>query len=116
MSDIFYYDISLKKGDTYAREIHWEDVNGTPVPMDDCNVFMQVRSTNSKVPVLTLASDQGTLRFETGKIFLEIPKERTQYLRPMQGVYDLQIEYPHGVVVTLMTGSFTVLPDYAIRQ
>lgn len=110
MSYPIKYDFYRRlRGDTFMG-VRFElfDGNDEPVDLSECSAKMQLRRTPGNTVVFEWDSSVGTIdisgnQVSVNEVIMEIPDY--DYL------YDLQITYLDGIVVTIATGLFKLKTD-----
>jgi hypothetical protein len=105
------YDILIEQGATFMLDLTWKDTEGTPIDISGCFVRMQIRKTYNSDAVFSLTNDSDG-GIETGgvagTITAEISAEDTRDIDIRRGYYDLEIEFPSGIVTRLIQGGVDV--------
>lgn len=107
------YNLQIFQGADFTRELSWA-VGNPPGPVDftGCTARAQIRpSLQSKTVLLEMTTENGRLALELGKLTIDLSAEDTASLPPADAVYDLELVYPSGRVVRLMSGKVCVSPE-----
>jgi len=105
--------MDVKIGDTFHYEAQWVDSTGANVDLDGCTALMQFRESENEDPTLELSTENGLITLAAGSISLDIPAATTKGLEEQYGMFDLELTYSDGTVITVLTGRYRILPDYA---
>lgn len=100
-------DFIIEQGATFRRVISWKNDADVPFDLTDYTARMQVRAhLSSPIPIITLTTENDglTIDGEDGQLVLTISAEATDDLTLNDGVYDLEVESPEGVVTRLLQG------------
>jgi hypothetical protein len=106
------YNFEIEQGTTVVKVLQYTDSSGNPIPLTGYVARMQMRPT---VGSLIKYLDLGTvgpltgivITAATGIITITISAALSATI-PTDGVYDLEIESPAGVVTRLLQGSITI--------
>jgi hypothetical protein len=105
------YNFEIEQGSTVVKIFQYTDSSGNPIPLTGYIARMQMRPTvGSLIKYLDLATSPGTgivITALTGMITITI-SAATSATIPTDGVYDLEIESPTGVVTRLIQGSISI--------
>jgi hypothetical protein len=111
----FNTPLSIDQGSTFNYVASW--LAGTPavaVNITGCTARAQFRSDVTSDVILcdlTTANGRITLGGAAGTIILSLTSTVTAAFNWTNGVYDLEIIYPDGVVKRLLQGTVTVSPE-----
>lgn len=113
-----YYEMHIDAGADYLLSTWQEDANGDAIPLTGYSARMMLKSTYADaVALLTLTSETDgglTIDEATGKVNVHIDKADTASLctdEVTEGVYDLEIESPTGIVTRLIGGPWFAYPQ-----
>jgi len=105
----------IKKGATWPKTIIYTDSEGTPVPLTNYTVVMDIKERlDSTSPILQLSIGSGiTVTPAEGKIEIKITDAQTSAITITEGVYDLKITDPSspGESTYLLEGSIVFKPS-----
>lgn len=105
------YNFQIEQGTTVVKVLQYTDTSGNPIPLTGYIARMQMRPTvGSLIKYLDLATSPGTgivITAATGIITITISAATTASI-PTDGVYDLEIESPTGIVTRLIQGTISV--------
>ncbi|MFW6032457.1 MAG: hypothetical protein ACOCTI_03690 [Phycisphaeraceae bacterium] len=103
--------LTLYQGATFDKRFTWK-AGGDPVDLTGCQVRAQVRRHLRATETLldmTLDNDQAKLHDPAaGRFGLYLDATTTAELAFSSGVYDLEVEFPDGTVVRLLSGDVTL--------
>ena len=108
------FKIEIDQGATYNKVITWKagtPKNAAPVDLTGCKARAQVRADiDSPEVLLELTTENGriVLGGPTGKIRIVIDAVTTAAIKWDGGVYDLEVEFPDGVVERRLAGAVVV--------
>lgn len=115
-------DFTLYQGATFSQLLTWqyrENDALVPVDLTGCSARMQIRRRiNSNQVELDLEAE-GMISIadpESGHIRIEIPSETTAALAFRSAVYDIEIEFPDGVVYRFAGGAIRLNPEVTRPQ
>lgn len=104
--------LQIEQGATFAKLLTWKNkATGVPVDLTGATARMHIRSTlKAATPLLVLTTENNRILLggNTGTITLELSAEITAGISWLNGVYDLEIVFPSGVVRRLVQGGITV--------
>ncbi|MYZ44227.1 hypothetical protein [Schauerella aestuarii] len=105
--------LRIQQGETWAREIAWNDNDGAAVNLAGATAVMQLRERYSSSAVtIELSSANGRIAIDpAGKITLKLSAELTSALSAKMGVYDLEVRFPNGSVTKILRGRYLVSPQ-----
>ena len=113
-----YYEIHIDAGADYVMTVSQEDTAGTAIPLTGYSARMMLKSTYADTtPLISLTSEVGgglTINEAVGEIEVLIEDTDTATLctdEVTEGVYDLEIESPAGVVTRLIGGPWFAYPE-----
>ena len=113
-----YYEIHIDAGADYVMTVSQEDTAGTAIPLTGFTARMMLKSTyTDTTPLISLTSEVGgglTINEAAGEIEVLIEDTDTATLctdEVTEGVYDLEIESPAGVVTRLIGGPWFAYPE-----
>ena len=113
-----YYEIHIDAGADYVMTVSQEDTAGTAIPLTGFTARMMLKSTyTDTTPLISLTSEVGgglTINEAAGEIEVFIEDTDTATLctdEVTEGVYDLEIESPAGVVTRLIGGPWFAYPE-----
>lgn len=104
------YDFTLEQGSTFTRDFIYKDANGAVVNLSGYTARMQIRQfkeSEEKLIEATTANGKLVISGTLGQISLTILPSDTNSVKFAQGVYDLEIESPGGVVTRIIQGVVT---------
>lgn len=106
------YNFTIEQGTTFIRSFVYTDSNGDPIDITGYEARMQGRASvqsNGMIFERTTSPANGLdIALGTdGKIDMTMSATETSEL-PCDGVYDLEIVSPGGVVTRLVQGSFSL--------
>lgn len=108
------HDIVIEQGATFRLSLVWKDPNGTPYDLTGYTARMQVRKAyGSTSSMLSLTSGAGdiVLGGALGTIVATASATATAALSGLQGVYDIELVSPGGVVDRVLQGTVTISPE-----
>lgn len=113
-----YYEMHIDAGADYVMTVSQEDTAGTAIPLTGYSARMMLKSTYADTtPLISLTSEVGgglTINEAAGEIEVFIEDTDTATLctdEVTEGVYDLEIESPAGVVTRLIGGPWFAYPE-----
>lgn len=106
------YDFSIDQGSTVVVPIVWKDSDGSPIDLTGYTARMQLKTSYSASPALSLTSTSGiSLTTTTGEITITMTATQTASLSAVTYLYDLELVSSAGVVTKLIKGQIQVLPE-----
>ena len=104
--------VTIEQGSTFTLSINYKDSSGNTINLSSgYTARMQCRAGRaSSSTVFSLTSSSGiTLGSGNPNILVSIPATTTDdYLAPLRGVYDLEIESSSGVVTKVLKGNLII--------
>lgn len=105
------YDIICPQGATFNNVFTYK-VGGTAVNLTGYTAAMQVRTSYTASPIISLTTSSGiTLGGSAGTITVNISATTTASYTSGQYIYDLELTSPSGVVTRLLQGRFTITSE-----
>lgn len=105
------YNMIIEQGATFTRSFTYTDDAGTAVNLSSYSARMMARASyQSSAPLFNVSTATSGLAIPTpanGTIVLTLTDAQTSAL-PCDGVYDLEIVSPAGVVTRLLQGTVTL--------
>jgi hypothetical protein len=107
------YNFVIEQGATLNKVITWKDGDDVAINLTGYTAVAQFRPTISAAPVLSLSSVTGgiTLGGSAGTITLQASATVTAALAAGEGVWGLELTSSGGVVTSLLTGPYIVVPE-----
>lgn len=102
-------DITTVRGDSFIQGIRVVK-NNLPFDFTNCTAKMQLKVSDETAPVLEFSTANATIVLQSGRIDFNVPAS-TMNITPLKYYYDLQINFPNGVVKTWLNGFFIIKPD-----
>lgn len=107
------YDIDLKQGETWVREIVWKDSAGTAVTVTGYHAALQARRKIADIATLISILDTGTspaivVGTTDGKFTITLSAAVTAALDFDTAVYDFKVTSSTGIVTYLLEGTITL--------
>jgi hypothetical protein len=102
------HNLVIRQGETFKLDVIYKN-SGSAVDITDWKARMQIRATHTSL-VLIADLDNGdiggiTLDGDAGKVSILIPADKTAAFSVVDGVYDIELEDPDGVVVRVLQGT-----------
>ena len=108
------YNITVKRGDTFAGVKFQYKQNGVPIDLEGAIVLMQVREEpDSNTTIMQFSSEAGEIIIGGGdnNELTIMPKIIPSGAPARKCCYDVQITFPNGSVKTWVSGYFEILKD-----
>jgi hypothetical protein len=107
------YNFVIEQGATLNKVITWKDGNDAAINLTGYTAVAQFRPTIATAPVLTLSSAATgiTLGGVAGTITLQATATVTAALAAGEGVWGLELTSAGGVVTSLLTGPYIIVPE-----
>ncbi len=108
------YDILIEPGSNFQLALVWKDSLGAPINLSGYSAKMQVRQYPASTTVQMEAStalNTITLGGALGTITVNVPAATTALVNIQQGVWDIELTSPSGVVTRLLQGNVFVSPE-----
>ena len=104
------YDLVVEQGATLNTTFTWKDPSGNPINISSYTARAMFRPDYSSNPILSLSTSDGTIVVTgaSGVVAFNVPASTTSYLSSGNGVWDLELVSPSGIVTRLIGGSYTV--------
>ena len=107
------YDIDLKQGETWVREIVWKDSAGTAVTVTGYTAALMVRRKIADTATLLSLSSAGAspaiiVGTTDGKFTITISAAVSAALDFETAVYDFKVTSSTGIVTYLLEGTITL--------
>lgn len=105
------HDIYIEQGATWQMLVTWQTPDQTPIDVTGFKGRMHIRlNANSCTIEADLTTENGkiVLGGTAGTVQLVLTAAQTSELTLVNGVYDLELESPTGVVTRLLQGNVTV--------
>lgn len=109
-------DLTIYKGSTFVKSIQWK--TGDPavaVDLTGCTARMQVRKNPCDSAILeSLTTENGKIVITeplNGKLEIRISAQTSSAYTFISGVYDLELVFPNGIVIRIIEGGFTAVPE-----
>lgn len=104
----------IEQGANFIQPIYYYDQNNSPIDLTGCIVEMMARKTVTAgdPPYVSWSSETGQIEIDglVGGVLINVAASETADLDAgWEGVYDILITFPSGVVQRWLSGSFTVL-------
>lgn len=113
-----YYEMHIDAGADYQMIVGQENAAGEAIPLTGYSARMMLKSTYADTtPLISLTSEVGgglTINEAAGEIEVFIEDTDTATLctdEVTEGVYDLEIESPTGVITRLIDGPWFAYPE-----
>jgi hypothetical protein len=113
------YDIEIKQGETWVREVVWKDATKTAINVTSYHAALMVRDKVESTSTLLSLSDTGTspaivVGTTNGKFTITLTASVTAALTFDKAVYDLKVTSGAGVATFLLEGIITL--DKAVTR
>ena len=113
-----YYEMHIDAGADYQMIVGQTDALNVAIPLTGYSARMMLKTAYSdETALVSLTSEVGgglTINEATGKVTVHIDKADTASLctdEVTEGVYDLEIESPEGIVTRLIGGPWFAYPQ-----
>ncbi len=108
------FPIIIQQGVSYLQPFYYFNENGQPIDLTGCSARMQGRPTvNSENPPLfdwSSEDNQISIQGPQGCVMVYVSAEDTAALdQYCQGVYDLLLTFPSGLVEQLVAGPVSIV-------
>lgn len=107
--------LAIEQGATFTKVITWKTgAFAVPVNLTGCSARMHIRAElEDLIPLLVLTTANGRIALGgvAGTITITLSATETAALAWTTGVYDLEVEFPGGLVVRRLAGAVTVSPE-----
>lgn len=109
-------NLEIEQGATFQYNVYWKDADtGLPIDISGYTGRMHIRESHDAVdpPLLELtnANSRLVLGGAAGTIQMVISATDTAALTFTEGVYDLELESPGGIVDRILYGGVEVAPE-----
>jgi hypothetical protein len=107
------YDIEIKQGETWVREIVWKDATKTAINVTGYHAALMVREKVESTTTLLSLSDTGTspaivVGTTDGKFTITLTAAVTAALTFDTAVYDFKVTSGAGIVTYLLEGEIVL--------
>jgi len=86
------YNIQMLQGETFCRELRWQNAAGSTVDIQGYTAKMQIRDATTRDLIIELSTENNRIVITTdNKIQLIIKAVDTTNLNFVNGIYDLEI-------------------------
>lgn len=110
-------DLEGKRGDTFIRNLTVLNEDQTNYDFTGYTAIMQIKEKEDDViSVIELTTENNRIILTEGLISLEIENIATKDIIPKNYVYDFELHYPDGRVITWFYGKFKFNNDITRTQ
>lgn len=105
------YDITVQQGANWSLILNWQDDEGEPINLTGYSAKMQIRPYyDSMTIVATLSTVSGGITIDPliGKVTASLTAIQTSAITVLEGVYDMELTSPSGVVTRIIGGAYTL--------
>ena len=105
------YDLNLYRGDSYGWQfILWQDTEKTvPVNLTDATVASEIRNKPDGLTIVSLTCN--VVLPNTVEVLMDPDMYDSL---PIRGVWDLEVTFPDGEVLTPIAGDTIITPDVTV--
>lgn len=102
-------DLLIRQGVTFFRSFRARQPNGLPVDLTGCLTRGFVRKSHHSAEFFSL--NAVIVNATGGEWSLNLSAAETANIRFVRGVYDVEIEFPNGLVRELIYGNVLIAPE-----